>query len=224
MATKTTKKSVTQKPTEKEVDVNSAKLAEENASLKKQLDDMMSNYKEMQLQLQNMLLAQQNQSMISSKIADGSAIVGCRIFNGVTLSSPGGDVSIQIPYCEEVEITYSELREIFKSPFGYKNMFKKGILYFVEKDDYAKFNIKEDIDLGDSALIDLLSENNVNSIIERAKSITQDKKDLMEMFALIYQIARLIDEKKVNLDYSIRSNLEKYFDVDFETLIINLHQ
>ena len=44
------------------------------------------------------------------------------------------------------------------------------------------------------------------------------------MFALIYQIAYLIDKKKVDLDYEVRSNLEKYFDVDFKTLINNLHQ
>ncbi len=223
MATKTTKKSVTQKPVEEKVDVNSA-LAEENASLKTQLNEMVENYKEMQLQLQNMLLAQQNQVLVSSKLNDGSAVVGCRIFNGATLSSPGGDVSIQIPYLDEVEITYSELREIFKSPFGYKNMFKKGVLYFVNKDDYSKFNIKEEIDLSDDNLIDLLSKNSLTSIIDKVKIITKDKKDLMEMFALIYQMARLIDEKKVDLDYSVRSNLEKYFDVDFESLIANLHQ
>ena len=66
MATKTTKnvkKSVTQKPIEEEVDVNSTALVEENASLKKELNEMMQNYKEMQLQLQNMLLAQQNQNL-----------------------------------------------------------------------------------------------------------------------------------------------------------------
>ena len=60
--------------------------------------------------------------------------------------------------------------------------------------------------------------------IEKVKEITQDKKDLMEMFALIYQIARLIDENRVTLDYSVRSNLEKYFDVGFDSLINNLHQ
>ena len=46
----------------------------------------------------------------------------------------------------------------------------------------------------------------------------------MEVFALIYQIARLIDEKKVDLDYEIRSTLERYFDVEFSMLIYNLHQ
>lgn len=224
MATKTTKKSITQKPVEEKGTVNSAKLAEENASLKKELEEMMSNYKDMQIQLQNMLLAQQNQAAANNKLQEDKIIVGCRIFNGATLSSPGNDVTIQIPYLEEVEMTYSELREVFKSPFGYKNMFKKGILYFVNPDDYTKFTIKQEIDLSDDALIKLLSENTSTFIIEKAKEITKDKKDLMEMFALIYQIARLVDEKKVNLDYSIRSNLEKYFDVDIDTLIFNLHQ
>lgn len=224
MAVKNTKKSITQKPVEEKVDVNSANLAEENALLKEELNKMMSNYKDMQLQLQNMLLAQQNQNVANNKQVDEPIIVGCRIFNGVTLSSPGNDISFQIPYLDEVEITYSELREIFKSPFGYKNMFKKGILYFANENDYTKFNIKPEIDLSDEAVIDLLSNNSYIDIIEKAKEITKDKRDLMEMFTLIYQIARLIDEKKVNLDYSVRSNLEKYFDVGFDELVVNLHQ
>ena len=99
MATKTTKntkKSVSQKPIEEKVDVNSTNdLVEENASLKKELEEMMSNYKDMQMQLQNILLAQQAQAL-SAKGTDDTIIVGCRIFNGVTLSSVGGDISISI--------------------------------------------------------------------------------------------------------------------------------
>lgn len=224
MATKSTKKSVSQKPVEEKVDVNSTnKLVEENASLKKELEEMMSNYKDMQVQLQNMLLAQQAQAL-NAKGTDDTIIVGCRIFNGVTLSSIGGDISISIQNQEEVETSYTELREIFKSPFNYKNMFKKGILYFVNPDDYTRFSIKPEIDLSDDNLVDLLSNNTSHYIIEYCKKITNDKKDLMEMFALIYQIARLIDGKKVDLDYEIRSNLEKYFNIEFTELINNLHQ
>ncbi len=227
MATKTTKntkKSVSQKPIEEKVDVNSTNdLVEENASLKKELEEMMSNYKDMQMQLQNILLAQQAQAL-SAKGTDDTIIVGCRIFNGVTLSSIGGDISISIQNQEEVETSYTELREIFKSPFNYKNMFKKGILYFVNPDDYTRFSIKPEIDLSDENLVDLLSNNTSHYIIEYCKKITNDKKDLMEMFALIYQIARLIDGKKVDLDYEIRSNLEKYFNIEFTELINNLHQ
>lgn len=227
MATKTTKntkKSVSQKPIEEKVDVNSTNdLVEENASLKKELEEMMSNYKDMQMQLQNILLAQQVQAL-SAKGTNDTIIVGCRIFNGVTLSSVGGDISISIQNQEEVETSYTELREIFKSPFNYKNMFKKGILYFVNPDDYTRFSIKPEIDLSDEKLVDLLSNNTSHYIIEYCKKITNDKKDLMEMFALIYQIARLIDGKKVDLDYEIRSNLEKYFNIEFTELINNLHQ
>ena len=224
MATKTTKKSVTQKPIEEKVDVNSTALVEENASLKKELEEMMKNYKDMQLQLQNMLIAQQSQVLSSNKVGDGSAIVGCRIFNGATLSSQGGDISIAIPYLGEEEITYSELKEIFKSPFNYKNMFKKGILYFVNEEDYTRFSVKPEIDLSDENLIKILSEKSYTDIVTYFQTITKDKKDLMEVFALIYQVARLIDDKKVDLDYEIRSNLEKYFDVEFSALIYNLHQ
>ena len=175
MATKTTnktvKKSVTQKPNEGKVNVNSTDLVEENASLKKELNEMMQNYKEMQLQLQNMLLAQQTQALSNTKSGDGTAIVGCRIFNGATLSSQGGDISIFIQYQDEEEITYSELKEIFKSPFNFKNMFKKGILYFVNKEDYVRFGIKPEIDLSDEALIDLLSNERPTDIVDYVSKI-----------------------------------------------------
>lgn len=236
----TTKKSVSQKA-EKVDEVNSA-LAEENAVLKKQLeemqtkktvendelrkqlDDMMKNYKNMQLQLQNVLLTQKNQNEKLKPDNTGGAIVGCLIFNGATLVSQGGDVIIPIEYKQEVEVEYSELREIFKNPFGYRSLFRKGILYFVDPEDYKRFNIKQEIDLSDDALINLLSHSTPFTITDKMKQMTRDKKDLTEMFAIIYQIAHLIDIKKVDLDYEIRSSLEKYFEVDFKTLINNLHQ
>ena len=103
-------------------------------------------------------------------------------------------------------------------------MFKKGILYFVNEEDYTRFSVKPEIDLSDENLIKILSEKSYTDIVTYFQTITKDKKDLMEVFALIYQVARLIDEKKVDLDYEIRSNLEKYFDVEFSALIYNLHQ
>ena len=222
--TKKTNKGVTQISVNKETEnVNSASLVEENAALKGQLEEVMKNYQNMQIEMQKMLIAMQSQQIANGQNNDGIAIVGCNIFNGATLSSQSGDISIPIQYREEVEVSYSELREIFKNTFGYKTMFRKGLLYFKNIEDYKKFNIKQEIDISDKYLKDML-KSNVNVIIERAKEITGDKKDYMEVFAFIYQIAYLIDKKEVDLDYEARSGLEKYFEVDFKTLINNLHQ
>lgn len=228
----TVKKNTIQKATSKKVEtVNSVAQTEESVDLKKQneelknqLNEMMANYKDMQLQMQNMLIAAQAQKATNITPDDGVAIVGCRLFTGATLSSQGGDISIPVAFREEVEISYSELREIFKNPFGFKNMFKKDTLYFKDDKDYKKFSIKKEVFLDDDSLIKMLETGNSNIVIERAKEITREKKDLTEVFALIYQIAYLIDRKKVNLDYEVRSALEKYFEVDFKTLINNLHQ
>ena len=222
---KTKKVSISQE-TEKE-NVNSAGLAEENAQLKVQLEEMMANYKEMQANMQNMqqlLIASQANQVSGAGNKDGSTRVGCRIFNGATLVSQGGDISIPIQYRDETEIDYSELREIFKNPFGYKTMFRKGTLYFVNDDDYKRFGITKDIDLSDNHLKSILENTNASAVIEEVKNITNDKRDLTEMFALIYQIAYLIDNKILELDYDVRNSLEKYFEVDFKTLINNLHQ
>ena len=222
--TKKTNKGVTQISVNKETEnVNSASLVEENAALKGQLEEVMKNYQNMQIEMQKMLIAMQSQQIANGQNNDGIAIVGCNIFNGATLSSQSGDISIPIQYREEVEVSYSELREIFKNTFGYKTMFRKGLLYFKNIEDYKKFNIKQEIDISDKYLKDML-KSNVNVIIERAKEITGDKKDYMEVSAFIYQIAYLIDKKEVDLDYEARSGLEKYFEVDFKTLINNLHQ
>ena len=222
--TKKTNKGVTQISVNKETEnVNSASLVEENAALKGQLEEVMKNYQNMQIEMQKMLIAMQSQQIANGQNNDGIAIVGCNIFNGATLSSQSGDISIPIQYREEVEVSYSELREIFKNTFGYKTMFRKGLLYFKNIEDYKKFNIKQEIDISDEYLKDML-KSNVNVIIEKAKEITGDKKDYMEVFAFIYQIAYLIDKKEVDLDYEVRSGLEKYFEVDFKTLINNLHQ
>jgi len=229
MATsKTTKmknESISQKTQEE--NVNSVNLTEENAQLKEKLSEMMKNYEEMQKNMQNMqnlLIASQAKQVGEANNKEGSAIVGCRIFNGATLSSQGGDINIPIQYREETEIDYSELREVFKNPFGYKTMFRKGTLYFVNDDDYKKFGITKEIDLGDESLCRILGNADANMAVEKVKEITKDKKDFTEMFALIYQIAYLIDNKILDLDYDVRNSLEKYFEVDFKSLINNLHQ
>lgn len=206
--------------------VNSA-LTEENAQLKNQLQEMMANYKEMQANMENMqklLIAAQANQVGTQNNSEGSVTVGCRIFNGATLSSQGGDVTIPIQYREELPIEYGELREIFKNPFGYKTMFRKGTLYFVDDDDYKKFGITREIDLSDDHLKSILENVSASRAVEEVKRITKDKKDFTEMFALIYQIAYLIDNKILDLDYDVRNSLEKYFEVDFKTLINNLHQ
>lgn len=211
-------KSVTQKVHE-DKNVNSTNLVEENANLKEQLDEMMKNYKEMQLQLQNMLLAQKASVPTNN---DEEIIVGCRIFNGAFLSSVGGDISMQVNYREEIGIKYVELREIFKSPFNYKQMFKKGTLYFADEENYKRFGITKEIDLSDESLKEELEKKDFSSAIEWVKKITNDKRDLNEVFALIYQIAYLIDNKKIDLDYEVRNGLERYFNVDFKDIIANL--
>lgn len=223
MATKITKKNPQKAITDELQDVNSAEqniLAEENKKLKEELEGMISNYKEMQLQLQNMMIANQAKD---SQLKDEEITIGCRIFNGVTLSSPGGDITIPIGYREEAQVTTSELKDIFKNPFGYKNMFKKGIIYFEDEDNYKKFKITKEFDLSDENLIALLSSNTYN-IIEQIKLITNDKKDLTQIYALIYQIAYLISHRKVDMDYDVRSQLEKYLGVEFSTLITNLNK
>lgn len=213
------KTSIVQEP---QADVNSSKLEEENANLKNQLKEMMDNYKEMQLQLQTMLIAQQNQNVPTTN--DEDIVIGCRIYNGATLSSIAGDIIIPVGYREEVEIKATELREVFKSPFGYKHMFRKGMLYFKDNDNYKRFSITPEIDLSDEGLVKLLEKADETEIIEHVKKITKDKKDLMEVFALIYQIAYLIDKKQVILDYEVRHSLEKYFNIDFKDLINNFYQ
>ena len=211
-------KSVTQKVQE-DKNVNPTDLAGENAKLKEELEQMMSNYKDMQLQLQNMLLAQQN---LKGRDDEEELMVGCRIFNGAWLSSEKGDISIFIGYKDEVGIKVTELREIFKNPFGYKQMFIKGSLYFKNEEDYKKFNIRKDFDLSDEGIKELLAKPS-NQVIEEVKKITNEKKNLTQVFVLLYQIASLIDANDIDIKYETRNALERYFDVDFVDIINNLH-
>lgn len=211
-------KSVTQKVQE-DKNVNPTDLAGENAKLKEELEQMMSNYKDMQLQLQNMLLAQQN---LKGRDDEEELMVGCRIFNGAWLSSEKGDISIFIGYKDEVGIKITELREIFKNPFGYKQMFIKGSLYFKNEEDYKKFNIRKDFDLSDEGIKELLAKPS-NQVIEEVKKITNEKKNLTQVFVLLYQIASLIDTNDIDIKYETRNALERYFDVDFVDIINNLH-
>ena len=101
-------------------------------------------------------------------------------------------------------------------------MFIKGSLYFKNEEDYKKFNIRKDFDLSDEGIKELLTKPS-NQVIEEVKKITNEKKNLTQVFVLLYQIASLIDTNDIDIKYETRNALERYFDVDFVDIINNLH-
>ena len=91
-----------------------------------------------------------------------------------------------------------------------------------DEEDYKKFNIRKDFDLSDEGIKELLAKPS-NQVIEEVKKITNEKKNLTQVFVLLYQIASLIDANDIDIKYETRNALERYFDVDFVDIINNLH-
>lgn len=184
----------------------------ENDEMRKMLEALQDQVASIKNQTPQYIIQQQGAS-------DTPCEIGCRLFCGATLTSPSGDVEITIKCGEEVEVTIREVGEIFRSQFGFKKMFEKGVLYFVDPEMYNHFKIRNVIDLSDDALLPHLLDEDYNNMIGYLKNITNDKRDDMISHTICYNTAQMFKDGKLSKwNYDSRINFEHYMGVNISEL------
>ncbi|MEG0835772.1 MAG: hypothetical protein RR413_10050 [Christensenellaceae bacterium] len=210
---KTIEKETVEKKSEVLVDEEKELLKNQLKMQSEQMATLMENFKKLQTQMQ----------YTGGSQTEETIEVGCRINNGTDLCSKDESVTIHLDCGEEAEIFVSDFKLILGNPFGYKELFKKDILYFVDEANYQRFRIKKDISLEKDEIISRLTLNSVTNMIEWAKKITNEKHNLNVMYCLLYLVANLYSSGELkDWGYESRTSFEKYFDVEVDRLVQNL--
>jgi len=183
---------------------------------------MLEMMKAMKLEIENMKKVPVFSGMVQND-NDEPVEIGCKLFNGATLSSANGDVSVVLKCGEETEVTIRELKDIFRNQFDFKNMFRKGVLYFVDKDMYKYFKIRNVIDLSDEKLIEELVEKEPNEMVKFLKKVTNDKRNDMVSHTICYNVASMLRDGKLKFwSYDGQSTFEQYMNVKLSNVIKNI--
>lgn len=199
-----------------EIKENENKESEEVNALRAQLEEMKNAMAE--------LMSKQNQNVqvVYNKGQEGDVVIGCRVLQGIGWGDPS-DISgeIRLRYNEEQSVPVSDMKRFFRK-HSIRKLFEDGLCYFAEPEDYAIFNIKEYRDLSDESLSKILTQSNVNDIINSLDKITTNKKDSGVVNCLIFRICDMIKNKKLDWDYYTRKAVENYFGTEFDRGISTL--
>lgn len=199
-----------------EIKENENKESEEVSALKAQLEEMKNAMAE--------LMSKQNQNVqvVYDKGQEGDVVIGCRVLQGVGWGDPS-DISgeVRLRYNEEQSVPVSDMKRFFRK-YSIRKLFEDGLCYFAEPNDYAIFNIKNYIDLSDENLSKILTQSNVNDIINSLNKITTNKKDSGVVNCLIFRICDMIRNNKLEWDYYTRKAVESYFGTEFDRGISTL--
>jgi hypothetical protein len=144
--------------------------------------------------------------------------VGCRFINGVAIYSPQRDVEVTIPFGESnrVELSVSEMRMCLKTP-QVKEMLKKDVIYFEDESNYERFKISNRLNISDENLIDLISINDVPSILNEFNVFTSNKRDDNVVHSIVWRIVKLVmDGSLPKMQYNTRKAIEDYFKLSID--------
>lgn len=210
-------------------------IAENNEEIKEvkeiKEDNTISEVELLRAQLEEMKKAMaemMNKASVPSqsviiKEEEGEIYIGCRMLQGIGLSSSDNSIQIRLRFNEEQPITIREMKLLLRKA-SIRKIFEDGLCYFKEKENYDLFGIKKYKDLSDEMIVSLLKLNNVNEITRELNDITENKRNSAILNCIIYRMCDMIRKGTLkSLDYYIRTGLEDYFKVEFNRGINTLN-
>lgn len=172
--------------------------------MKKAMEEMMKN------------AAQPKSNSVIIKENEQEVEIGTAMVQGIGFTSRDGSVAISIPYGAPQSLPLSEMKKLLRQP-EIRKTFEDGICYFTNSEDYALLGIYNHQDLSETALEELLAEEDVRVIIRKFNELTQNQKNSSVTNCIIYRICNMLKDKKLNgMDYVTRKTLEDYFGLPFE--------
>jgi len=212
---------------------NVDELLKKNEEQEKLIDELNSKnnqtalaFEQMQKQLQEMQSAfiQMQSNGINLKknnvINDNEQYeIGCRLVNGVLIYSPKREIERRISYKETIFVNGYEMEMLLKSNFV-RDFLAKGVLYFVNEENYKQFNIYEVMDISDKWITNTLLNLSSEEVIEKLNNVTRNKKDDTVVHSIFYRIVELYKNGDVRrMDYETLKAIEKYFNYKIDNAI-----
>jgi uncharacterized coiled-coil protein SlyX len=146
--------------------------------------------------------------------------IGCRLVNGVLIYSPKREIERRISYKETIFVNGYEMEMLLKSNFV-RDFLAKGVLYFVNEENYKQFNIYEVMDISDKWITNTLLNLSSEEVIETLNKVTRNKKDDTVVHSIFYRIVELYKNGDGirKMDYETLKAIEKYFNYKIDNAI-----
>lgn len=191
--------------------------------LKKEKEESDRKFLELQTQMDMILkqMALQNANGNTNN-QDEDVAVGCMSINGASIANNDESIIYNLKYKEVIDISFSELKDCFKSKINpYRELFKKGIFYFEDEKYYEIFKIKDVVDMSDEALVDMLIKGEVPY---KEKLYIRGHKDNTFFLTLVYRVADLYRQGNlVKWTYQDRMSFENYFKIKIDNCVNQLN-
>ena len=190
---------------------------------KKEKEESDRKFLELQTQMDMILkqMALQNANGNTNN-QDEDVVVGCMSINGASIANNDESIIYNLKYKEVIDISFSELKDCFKSKINpYRELFKKGIFYFEDEKYYEIFKIKDVVDMSDEALVDMLIKGEVPY---KEKLYIRGHKDNTFFLTLVYRVADLYRQGNlVKWTYQDRMSFENYFKIKIDNCVNQLN-
>ncbi len=213
----------TRKPTAKdkkilELEEQASKAQADNERLQKEMDALKAQMA-MFMQMAGGVAAQP-----TVREEEAEVEIGYRGFSKITVESPDSTVSLTFKPAEIKVVPWDDLKAILKESQYRKNkqLFEKDILYFVDEEYYKKLKIRKRIDLSDKTIKDILFTQDINDMIGKFNTLTNNKVNMTVMHIFMYKVAEMLQDPTKPLsgwNYENRVALEKYIGLQFDRLI-----
>lgn len=142
--------------------------------------------------------------------------IGCNLIQGTNISSPGKDVDMNIKYGEIISMSSNDVSSILKGSNN-RDFFANNLLYFVDEENYNRFNIKKKIDIGRENIKNIILKNDISSMIRFFDDVTRKKMNNTVVHTVYYTIVILdIDGELNGMQFNTRQEIEKYFGMELK--------
>lgn len=208
---------------------NDVVVDDEKERLKKELEDNQNTIKQLQEQMTALM------KMVADKGVGGNVAntddndeivdVGCRCFAGLGMTNADGTQNIFFRCGERKGISVEDLKSYLKENIrNNKALFSNGLLFFYDESNYNRFRVKKVVDLSEEEVLKIITMKDPNDMIRKIGEMTNNLRRDSVVYTLKYIIAdmmiRKIDGLK-DFTYENHNELERYFGVKFDTLILN---
>lgn len=152
----------------------------------------------------------------SNPASNFSVNIGCNLIQGVSLSSPNGDVDAKFSYGDTVMLSSDDVTQVLKSGDN-RNLFVNGLMYFEDEKDYNRFNIKRKHNINRDVIRSLVLSNDTNKMEKFFDDNTRKKLDATMTHTIFYTIVSLnVDGELDGMRFETREFIEKYFSMEMK--------
>ena len=197
------------------------------------IEEQRKQIEAMQQQMQQMsamfaMLQQGGLGSVPQPNKKENVAVSCRAFSGIPLCTTDESIQYFFEVGDVKDIPIDDLKQLLKEngKRNNKKLFEKGLLCFVDEEDYKAFGIKPRVDLSVENIKRIVTEPDIDKMIREVKTMTKDKVDWAVTHSLKFTIAQMWVDKEnqplKNWAYENRVALENYFGNKFDDLIASI--